>query len=272
MSVRTKVMEPLRWALPPVPVRREIVSCPPAQPTDRPPLLFVHGLSHAAWSWELWMAAAGERGFQTHAVNLRGHGASDGHDRIRRWKLRDYEHDVMQTIIDLPSPPVLIGHSMGALVVRRILARYPAAAGVLIAPAGARHGLGVLGRLARFDPVNAARALTLQPVRLRARNLFADIDAAEAARYEQLIEPDSPLVQLEIVASPRPAGAAAPVLVLGGEKDNLVPVADVIATARAYGTRAHIFRGMGHDLMLERRWRAPLGVVLTWIEQQELRR
>ena len=272
MSARTKVMEPLQWALPPVPVERNVVSRLPHEPSKRPPLLFVHGLSHAAWSWDPWMSAAVDRGWEAHALNLRGHGASGGRDQIRRWKLRDYEHDVMQTIIDLPSPPVLIGHFVGALVVRRVIARYPAAAAVLLAPAGGRHGFGVLGRLARFDPVNAARAVTLQPVRLRARNLFADIDPAEAARFERLIEPDSPLVQLEIVASPRPTGGAAPVLVLGGELDRLVPIADVVATARAYASRAHIFRGMGHDLMLERRWREPLDVVLSWLDEQELRR
>lgn len=36
--------------------------------------------------------------------------------------------------------------------------------------------------------------------------------------------------------------------------------------ARRYGTRARFFRGMGHDLMLERGWRAPLDVLLRWLE------
>lgn len=267
MTRRTRVMEPLQWSLPPVGVRCEVQTTEPTSPADRPPLLFVHGLSHAAWCWESWMAAAADRGWRSHAVSLRGHGGSDGRDRTRRWKLRDYEHDVMQAIVELPEPPVLVGHSMGGLVVRRVLERYPARAGVLVAPAGARHGLGVLGKLLRHDPLNAARALTLQPVRLDRRNLFSDLDDVRAEHYERLLEPASPLAQLEITLAPRRATATAPVLVLGGADDALVPVRDVVRTARSYGTTAHVFRGMGHDLMLERRWREPLEVMFGWLDR-----
>jgi pimeloyl-ACP methyl ester carboxylesterase len=56
-------------------------------------------------------------------------------------------------------------------------------------------------------------------------------------------------------------------LVLGGGDDPLIPVGDVVATARAYGTQAHVFRGMGHDLMLDARWRQPLDLMLDWLER-----
>ena len=268
MTKRTKVMEPMRWAIPPIPVATEVISRLPVEPTNKPPLLFVHGLSHGAWCWdEHWMPAAAERGWPCYAVNLRGHGGSDGHDRIRRWKFRDFEHDVLQTIIDLPAPPVLVGHSMGALVVRRILATYPAVAAILLTPAGAGNGIGVLGRVARRDPVNAARAIALQPLRLNRHNLFSELDDAAATRYEQLLTPESPLAQLEIVLAPRPSQSRGPVLVLGGGEDALIPARDVIRTARSYGTKAHIFRGLGHDLMLETRWREPLDLMLDWLEK-----
>jgi hypothetical protein len=39
-----------------------------------------------------------------------------------------------------------------------------------------------------------------------------------------------------------------------------------VRNARHYGTRAHLFRGMGHDLMLDRRWREPLDLMLDWLE------
>ena len=269
---RTKVMEPLRWALPPAPVATKVIARLPKAETDRPPLLFVHGLSHGAWCWdEHWMPAAAEQGWPCYAIDLRGHGDSDGADRIRRWKLRDYEHDVLQAIVDLPSPPVLIGHSMGALVVRRVLAVYPALAGVLVTPAGGDHGLGVLARLARHDPTNAARALALQPVRLDRRNLFTDIDPAAADRHERRLTAESPLAQLEITLAPRPSTSRAPVLVLGAGDDAMIPVRDVVRTARSYSASAYIFRGMGHDLMLERRWREPLDLMLDWLETTVLR-
>jgi pimeloyl-ACP methyl ester carboxylesterase len=268
----TKVMEPLDWAFPSVGLaHREVLTRLPAQDDGRPPLLFVHGLGHGAWCWdEHWMPAAAERGWPCYAVSLRGHGGSGGDDRIRRWQLRDYAHDVLQAIVDLPAPPVLIGHSMGALVVRRVLARYPARAAVLLTPAGARHGARVALALGRHRPAQLARALALQPVRLDAELLFSDeLDRVRARGLAARLTPESPLAQLEIILSPRPTATATdtPVLVLGGGDDPLIPVGDVVATARAYGTRAHVFRGMGHDLMLDARWRQPLDLMLDWLEQ-----
>jgi pimeloyl-ACP methyl ester carboxylesterase len=266
-SGRTKVMEPLRWAFPPAPVRREVLRRLPAEPSDKPPILFVHGLSHGAWCWdEHWMPAAAERGWPCYAVSFRGHGGSDGHEHIRRWKLRDYEHDVMQTIVDLPEPPVLVGHSMGALVVRRILARYPARAGVLVTPAGGDHGLGIGIKLGARKPGQILRGMFAQPVRLGPEDLLSDeVDPHTARRHSARLTDESPLAQYEIFLAPRPGTTKAPVLVLGAGSDRLVPPSEAVRTARAYGTRAHVFRGLGHDLMLERRWRQPLELMLDWL-------
>lgn len=272
---QTKIVEPLAWAFPPEPVACEIRSRAAQRPhagagettATRPPLLFVHGLGHGAWSWdEHWLPAAAERGWPCHAVSLRGHGDSGG-VRGRRWKLRDYEHDVMQAIIALPAPPVLIGHSMGALVVRRVLARYPARAGVLVTPPGARHGLGSAVLLARHNPRQLVRATAGRSLRLGPHDLFARLDAAGARAYCDRQVDESPWAQYELLLAPRPRASRAPVLVLGAGADRLVTLHDTISTARAYGTRPHVFRGMGHDLMLDRGWQEPLDVMLDWLDR-----
>lgn len=56
-------------------------------------------------------------------------------------------------------------------------------------------------------------------------------------------------------------------LVLGGERDAITTVHEAVSTARHYGTQAHVFRGMGHDLMLEHHWAAPLDLALDWLEK-----
>ena len=48
------------------------------------------------------------------------------------------------------------------------------------------------------------------------------------------------------------AMAKPPLLVLGAEKDVLMPAFLVQSTARTYGVPDRIFRGMGHGVMLER--------------------
>ena len=263
-----KVMRPLQWSMPVPPVRTEVIRCEPAEDAARPPLLFVHGMNHGAWVWQdTWMPAAAQRGWSCVALSLRGHGASEGHDRLRRWKFRDYEHDVMQVIVGLPRPPILVGHSMGALVVRRVIARYPAPGAVLIAPPGARTGLGIAARYARRRPAQFLRALAGQPITLDLADLFTDPTTEVARDVAQRLAPEAPLAQYEILAGPRPPAVDRPVLVMGGSRDALVPVHEVTRTAGIYGGRAHVFRGMGHDLVAEPRWPEPCRVMLAWLEE-----
>jgi pimeloyl-ACP methyl ester carboxylesterase len=267
---RTKVMRPLDWTFPPAAVERELLHVPAAFPAgDRPPLLFVHGMNHGAWCWrEHWMPAAAERGWESYAVSLRGHGASGGHDARHRWKFRDYEHDVMQAIIELPAPPVIVAHSMGAQVVRRVLDRYVPPAAVLLAPPGGTSGLGVMVRFARRQPTAFTRALLGQPIVLAAEDLFGpEMDPVAGRRYANRMTPEAPLAQYELMLRPHPRNCRTPVLVLGGSEDALVSVPDMVRAARIYGTQPHVFRGMGHDLMLEPRWQQPLDFLLDWLEK-----
>lgn len=269
MRRRTTVLRQLDWTFPPKPVQRELLSREAAQPSDRPPLLFVHGMNHGAWCWaQHWMLAAAERGWPSYAVSLRAHGASGGYDHLRRWKYRDYEHDVMQAIIELPRSPVIVGHSMGAQVVRRVLERYVPPAAVLLCPPGATAGVSVMARFAVRRPGTYARAALGQPITLDDGDLFGpEMDRVAAGRYAERMTPEPPLAVYETMLRPHARVSRAPVLVLGADQDALVSVSDVVRTARIYRTRPHVFRGMGHDLMLEPRWRQPLELLLDWAER-----
>jgi alpha-beta hydrolase superfamily lysophospholipase len=75
------------------------------------------------------------------------------------------------------------------------------------------------------------------------------------------------VVQYQLILH-RPPGkplGGAPVLMLSTPDDHLVPIRGQRATARRLGARLEEFPGMGHDLMLETRWREPLKVLLDWL-------
>ena len=53
-------------------------------------LVFVHGVFSCAKLWEpFFQPFFAEHGYTSHAVSLRGHGASEGQDRILTTRLRD---------------------------------------------------------------------------------------------------------------------------------------------------------------------------------------
>jgi pimeloyl-ACP methyl ester carboxylesterase len=267
---REPVLRRRDWIAPAPALRhRELLEAHPAGPSGRPPLLFVHGAWHGAWCFEEhWLPAAADAGWDAYAVSLRGHGGSETPEAFARVPLRDYEHDVLQTITRLPSPPVLIGHSMGGLIVQRVLERYRAApAGVLLASVSPDHGVGTATSLLRHDPAALARAAAGRPPRFRPRTLYGPrTDEATARRYTDRLGPESWLATMQLVLPRRTGEVTTPMLVVGGGDDALVPPRALVRTARRLGVQARLLRGMGHMLMLEPDQDAVLRLVLRWLD------
>ncbi|HET7899681.1 MAG TPA: alpha/beta fold hydrolase [Candidatus Nanopelagicales bacterium] len=262
----TKALRPWDWAFPPKPVtHREVLSAVPSEPTGRPPLLMVHGLAHAAWCFgENWVPAAAEAGFPSYAVSLRGHGGSAGARHLRRTLSRDYVHDVLQTITELPEPPVLVGHSHGALIAQLVADRYPLRGLVLLAPAPLHSAVGDLLAIAKDRPADALGAVVGRTLSMEPEILFEGLDPQTARRYADRTGPESPLVQWELLLRRTRGPVRCPVLVVGTPQDRLVRAVDVERTAADFGVEPIWFPGMGHDLMLDRGWEDVLATVLDF--------
>ncbi|MBP2304072.1 alpha/beta fold hydrolase [Azospirillum melinis] len=255
----------------------EIISRRPSGTAKMPPLLFVHGAFSGAWIWDAkflpWFA---ERGWEAHAVSLRGHGNSEGRDRLHDFGIADYVDDVLEAAGRLSAPPVLIGHSMGGMVVQRALAKRRFPAGVLMASAPP-YGLltSTMGLAWRSPYVFQQMSMlmsfgetAINPDAIR-RAMFSDkMPHAEAAKYESFLQEESRRVLLDIggwipfpVLPPRDM----PVLVMGAEEDLLFPRAEIVATAMALGTQPVFMPDMGHAMMLEQDWQAAAERLETWI-------
>lgn len=275
----TTAMRPWDWAMPPQPVDLEIISAVPDgwQETPRrgrkPPLLFVHGMSGAAWTFaEYWLGAAVRRGYPAYALSLRGHGGSAGRERLATTTLRDYVFDVMQAIISLPEPPVLVGHGMGALIVQQVLERYPARAGVLVAPVPI-FGVGghVLAQLRR-NPFEAANAMLSGRLPVRPELMFYGIDDTTAANYLRRFDREAPLVMLQLAQSHRIGPVYSPVAVVGCHADALIRPTDVRHTADMYDAKPIWLPGAGHLVMLDGSHSVGLDIILDWVDGQPAER
>ena len=229
------------------------------------PLLFVHGLGHGAWCWEHWMDAAAEAGHPSYALSLRGHGESPG--RLRTALLSHYVDDVLAAAATLPRPPVLIGHSMGGLVVQQAIARLAVPAAVLVAPVPAHPAVASLMAIARRHPLDALRIVGGGSLPLRPEYLVHELDDEQAQAVSDRCGPESAVVQYQLLLHrpARPPLGSPPVLVLATPDDRLVPITGVRRTAARYGADVAEFPGMGHDLMLDADWRKPLDAMLDWL-------
>jgi Lysophospholipase len=89
---------------------------------SKTPILFIHGANMAAWCWnEKFMPYFSELGHPTYAVDLRGHGKSSGQEQLSSNSIADYVNDIERVIAEIGEPPILIGHSLGGLIVQKSL-------------------------------------------------------------------------------------------------------------------------------------------------------
>lgn len=260
-------------------MKLEVISRSPASSRHATPLLFVHGMMHAAWCWERhFLDYFARHGYESHAVSLRGHGNSEGRERIRWTRIAEFADDLTQTVRGLPSPPVLIGHSMGGVVIQKYLEGHSAPGAVLLSSPGPAGFIRTVLRVARRRPFAFARVnltLSLVPLvatpRLAREAFFADdMPDDELLGYWRQIQDDSYRAFLDMVALdlPRAAKIRTPLLVLGVGRDNMIAPAEIEATAMAYGTRAEIVPDAAHDSMLDPRWRAVADVILAWLSKR----
>ena len=105
----------------------------PERRSRKPPLLLVHGALAGSWLWTEIAAFLAERGWEAHALNLRGHFTSDVAD-LAETTMRDYADDVGVALRQIGRPSVLVGWGIGALAAMLHAERHPVLGLVLLAP------------------------------------------------------------------------------------------------------------------------------------------
>lgn len=114
--------------------------------------MLVHGAANSSVVWRYWQEVLAGRGWSSHALDLRGHGSSEG--SVDGATMTDYADDVVAFVETLRETPVLMGWSMGGLVALMVAARGHARACVALAPStpAERRDEGVEIRRGVFGP------------------------------------------------------------------------------------------------------------------------
>ena len=262
-------------------MRLEIIARNPVESQHQTPLLFVHGMMHGAWCWDVhFLNYFAEHGFAAHAVNLRGHGSSSLDGRTLRWtRIADYVADVAVAVEQLLVRPILIGHSMGGFVIQKYLEEHDAPGAVLLSSPPPNGLIRTVLRIARRRPLAFAQVnltLSLTPVIATpelAREAFfsADFPTEQLQTYWKLMQDESYMAFLDMVAldRPKPARVKTPLLILGVARDNMLDRSEIEATARAYRAQCEIIPDVAHNSMLEERWESVARRMLVWLNERE---
>ena len=205
----------------------------PHSPKRAPPLLFVHGAWHGAWCWdEHFLGFFAEHGFASYALDLRGRGDNGAGTSLKRVRIRDFVDDVAAAVELLPSPPILVGHSLGGFVVQKYLETASAPLAFLLASVPPWGGRSIFFRSLLRDPLSAILGnLTLSlfppvstPHKAKAVLFSPSMCESEAARHQARLQDEALLAYLEslFVVRVRPERVSTPIVVLGGADDAMV--------------------------------------------------
>ncbi len=260
----------------------EIIKQSPLQKGAGTPVLFVHGMWHGAWCWqEYFLPYFASKGFEAWALSLRGHGQSAGKEKLRWTSAADYVEDVEQAVRQMDSPPILVGHSMGGMIVQKYLeTHHDIPAAVLLASGPPAGLLAATLRTARRFPgalVKANLTLSLYPIvstKEKAQQIFFSdsLKPDLVQKYFDRLQDESyrAFLDLLIFNLQSPKKVKTPVLVLGAENDRIISKKDVQRTAKAYGVSPVFFPDMAHDMMLESKWQDVADHIIRWLNKNNL--
>ncbi len=254
----------------------------PAAPSPTKPvkLLFVHGICTGAWVWEPnFLPFFTGLGYDSYALSLRGHGKSEGRENIRQFTLQDFAEDIGWALNEIGGPAVVIGHSLGGGAVQNFVQRGGKAEGVVLLSSAPPHGLiraSAVMYASNPKLANEMRAvlhngLSAANLDIIEDGLFSERPSRELRRrfaegISDIAETASRQLMGWMPFAPLPWGMPK-LLVMGGEKDQFMPEADVRLTAIYYGARCVIVPNGAHAIMLDKNWRDAAQPIADWLRK-----
>jgi pimeloyl-ACP methyl ester carboxylesterase len=245
------------------------------------PIIMVHGAFCAGWVFEAFKAPFEARGHLCLTPDLPGHGDGE-RGRAAGLSMSDYAAAIATLAEAQSEPPILIGHSMGALVVQLAAAKVRAKAMVLLSPS---PPWGVAGG-SMEEAAQAIGLLSLGAYWIQAVEpdfaLFRDYsvdrmdEAAQRAAYGRLTS-ESGRALFEtlnwwldplMTTSVRPALGGPPIMAACGGKDQIHSPSLAKQTADRCGATLRVFPEMSHWLTGEPGHEAVAQTVLDWLSAE----
>lgn len=237
-------------------------------------IMFIHMSWGGTWAFDYYLDFFAERGYNAHALDLRGHGESGG--TVEGATMQDYVDDVHAAVTGLElDNPVIVGHSMGGLVALDYSAQHGSKATVAMdssppievqkeskekeyKPAYTPADSGMPS-----NPIKVMSALpdiAIFPWRLAKlkRSLGVESGVARSDRKRGVSVPKEEIPQ--------------PLLFIGGEKGTSLPFGIGIEKARKeaeyYDAPVVEIKGATHPgILIGWHWKGAAREILNWLEE-----
>jgi pimeloyl-ACP methyl ester carboxylesterase len=258
----------------------------------KPPVIFIHGLWLHASSWGAWIDRFASRGYTATAPGWPDEPPTVEEARLSPERVANrgieqlFEH-FSAIVRSCSTPPILIGHSFGGLLVEKLLGENLGCAGVAIDPAQIKGVLPLpLAQLrsalpALGNPLNISRAiaLTSDQFRFGFGNALSAEESDELYNRWAIPSPVRGLFEAALANFTWHSPAAAntqnpdrgPLLLISGTADHTVPDVTTRAAFRLYRhstatTELKQFEGRGHSLTIDHGWPDIADAILTWLD------
>lgn len=263
-------------------------------PSEKHPVLFIHGLWIHSSSWTSWIDLFTTEGYDASAPGWPGdldtveatRADPSGLDGVGIEAICRHYADIIEK---LPAKPLVIGHSFGGLIAQELLAHGLAEAAVAIDPAPIkgvkilpfsqlRSGLPVLG-----NPANKSRtvALTAKEFRYSFGNAISEAESNALFEKWTIPGPGRPLFEDATANFVKGSPAAVdthvadrgPLLLITGTEDHTVPQSVTKAVAHLYADGPSVtdyreFEGRGHSLTLDAGWKDVADASIAWLRER----
>jgi pimeloyl-ACP methyl ester carboxylesterase len=252
-------------------------------------VVFIHGMYMTPACWDEWQKHFQDKGYRTFAPAWPEHDAppeaqrkAHPNARLAALTLDQVVQRYADFVKTLDEPPILVGHSMGGLIVQLLLQRGLGAAGVAIDSAPPK---GVISLKYSFLKSNWAvispSARIEEPIALSFEDFqYAFVNdlppAVQRAAYDRHVVPESrrvgkgPDTDAAKIEYARPR---APLLFVAGGEDHIIPAG---LNRKNYGkydatpsiTDFREFPGRTHWTIAQDGWREVADYVLAWLARR----
>ncbi len=256
--------------------------------SDTKHVVLIHGAMSRGEQLAQARAAFEERGYTAHTPTLRHHELplEEGAAKVASVSLQDYTNDLVALVKSLDSPPLLVGHSMGALLAQLVAVRTRHTGVVAVCPASAAGIFGTTATNMRVGfPIFLKARPWAKPVYPpppeQFRRWFAPAQTAEDLReiYAGLVcESGRAMCEMGLAVAKLSkativdfTAVKTPVLVISAEYDRITPSGVVRKTAARYehGTCVEIPR-IDHMVFSGAGLPITMGYIDDWIARNQL--